>query len=111
MYHKQTEEIPKGYFTEVGGLEAGQYYALLSYDNIYCFAHVLEITEDFFVAETFYSNIYQGVLVYFHRKKGTFIKKKGITESVFRQALEQFEKGKEQFLSMEFAKERLTHEK
>lgn len=110
MYHIQKEEIPKSYFTKVGRLEVGQYYALLSYDNIYCFAYVLEITEDFFVAETFYANIYDGIIVYLHRKKGSFIKKREISESIFRQALDLFEKGKKQFLSMEFAKIQLTHE-
>lgn len=108
MYHIQKEEIPKSYFPKVGRLEVGQYYALLSYDNIYCFAHVLEITEDFFVAETFYANIFNGIIVYLHRKKGSFIKKREITESIFRQALDLFEKGKKQFLSMEFAKNQLT---
>jgi hypothetical protein len=110
MYHIPKEEIPKSYFPKVGRLEVGQYYALLSYDNIYCFAHVLEITEDFFVAETFYANIYDGIIVYLHRKKGPFIKKREITESIFRQALDLFEKGKKQFLSMEFTKIQLKHE-
>ena len=110
MYHIQKEEIPKSYFPKVGRLEVGQYYALLSYDNIYCFAHVLGITEDFFVAETFYANIYDGIIVYLHRKKGSFIKKREITESIFRQALDLFEKGKKQFLSMESAKIQLKHE-
>ena len=109
MYHIPKEEIPKSYFPKVGRLEVGQYYALLSYDNIYCFAHVLETTEDFFVAETFYANIFNGIIVYLHRKKGSFIKKREITESIFRQALDLFEKGKKQFLSMEFAKNQLTH--
>ena len=72
MYHIQKEEIPKSYFPKVGRLEVGQYYALLSYDNIYCFAHVLETTEDFFVAETFYANFYNGEIVYLQRKKGSF---------------------------------------
>ena len=110
MYHIQKEEIPKSYFPKVGRLEVGQYYALLSYDNIYCFAHVLETTEDFFVAETFYANIFNGIIVYLHRKKGSFIKKREITESIFRQALDLFEKGKKQFLSMDFAKTQLAHE-
>ena len=104
MQYKRSVLIPKSSLESVGEVEVGKYYALqLSDDFLYQFVHILEISEKSFTAET----IYVGTIFYLDHiyiALASFIKKKEITSSAFRQAIDLFENCKNEILSMEFYK-------
>lgn len=104
MHYKRSVSIPRSSLELVGEVEVGKYYALqLSEDFLYQFVHILEISEKSFTAET----IYVGPLFYLDHiyiALASFIKKKEITSSAFRQAIDLFDNCKNKILSMEFDK-------
>ena len=104
MQYKRSVLIPRSSLELVGEVEVGKYYALqLSEDFLYQFVHILETNEKTFTAETIYVGpLY--LLDHIYIALASFIKKKEITSSAFRQAIDLFENCKNEILSMEFYK-------
>lgn len=104
MHYKRNVLIPRSSLESVGEVVVGKYYALqLSDDFLYQFVHILKINEKSFTAETIYVGpLY--LLDHIYIALASFIKKKEITSSAFRQAIDLYENCKNEIISIEFEK-------
>lgn len=106
MYHNIYDSLLKRNLYD-DSVEPGRYYVLLSDTYMCCFTHVLQRDIAAFEADTLYVH-YTPKQHYFHSFFGAYVKAARIPASVFRQALQLYEKCKKEILSLEFDKELLT---